>query len=83
MCEDPLQNFSPFLEKCFGHSLELMDIFKNFRPFSENTLPPWYPKLVTALYAEKQKIRTRIQAIYHEILPMKVNMHKCLIAYLI
>jgi len=43
--EPPLENFSPPLEKCLGHSWQ----FKKFGSPSENSSPPWWPKLVKHL----------------------------------
>jgi len=39
----PKENFSPHLEKCFGHNLKTLDIVQKFEPLSENSLPLLVP----------------------------------------
>ena len=48
-----LQNFSPYLEKCVRHDLNLLDIVqstKNLGPSQRICRPSWCPKLVTGLF---------------------------------
>jgi len=45
----PAKFFAP-LEKYVGHSLNYRTKFKKFGPISENSSPPWCPKLVTGLF---------------------------------
>ena len=45
-----LENFSPPLEKCAGHSLKVLVIGQKFwAPLRKPFPPPWGPKLVTGL----------------------------------